>query len=270
MVEKIWEKDMKQLIMFIVPVALQLLPDKGVRAGFIGIQTFMWVVVLLLMLAVPVQAQSLDKGMQALQREDYPAALQEWLALAEQGIPNAQVILGCMYRGGQGVRQDHREAARWFRLAAEQGMPQAQAFLGEMHYGGQGVIQDYREAARWFRLAAEQGMAEAQALLGGMYYMGQGVRQDLEQAARWLGRAAEQGIAEAQAALGAMYADGEGVEQDYVQAYKWLSLSAAQGVVQGKEYRDSLAREMSSSQIAEARQQADEWLQRSAGRRSGD
>jgi TPR repeat protein len=39
--------------------------------------------------------------------------------LAAEGDAEAQYNLGCIYDEGQGVPQDHAEAARWFRLAAE-------------------------------------------------------------------------------------------------------------------------------------------------------
>ena len=94
---------------------------------------------------------------------------------------------------GDGVPQDHAEAARWFRGAAEQGYAEAQLNLGLMHYHGEGVPQDYAEAALWYRRAAEQGRAVAQSNLGSMHYHGEGVPQDYAEAARWLTKAAEQG-----------------------------------------------------------------------------
>jgi hypothetical protein len=62
-----------------------------------------------------------------------------------------------MYREGEGVPQDHAEAAKWFRLAAEQGHSDAQCDLGEMYAEGHGVDQDYVQAHMWFNLAAARG-----------------------------------------------------------------------------------------------------------------
>ena len=56
------------------------------------------------------------------------------------------------------------------RARAEQGDAQAQFNLGEMYRTGEGVAQDYKEAAAWFRKAADQGDAQAQLNLGVMYY----------------------------------------------------------------------------------------------------
>jgi uncharacterized protein len=59
-----------------------------------------------------------------------------------------------MYRQGNGVRQDYRDAAWWFRLAAEQGDIGAQIKLGEMYADGNGVPRDYVYAYLWTSIAA--------------------------------------------------------------------------------------------------------------------
>ena len=45
------------------------------------------------------------KGLEAYQRGDYTAAINEWLPVGEQGDADAQVMLGAMYEEGQGVTQ---------------------------------------------------------------------------------------------------------------------------------------------------------------------
>src|SRR6266566_6235755 len=55
---------------------------------------------------------------------------------AEKGSPEAQTVLGTIYRNGQGVRQDLGEAVRWFRQAAAQGYAEAENSLGFLYdYG---------------------------------------------------------------------------------------------------------------------------------------
>lgn len=61
---------------------------------------------------------------------DNTAALR---AGAEQGDAAAQFKLGVMYRLGQGVAQDDKQAAAWFRKAAEQGLAVAQVNLGLLY-----------------------------------------------------------------------------------------------------------------------------------------
>ena len=72
----------------------------------------------LVMLVQLVVAQDFQKGFDALECGDYPAALREFKALAEQGNVAAQNNLGVMYDSGQGVTQDYIQAHIWFNLAA--------------------------------------------------------------------------------------------------------------------------------------------------------
>ena len=65
-----------------------------------------------------------------------------------------------MYYDGEGVPQDHIEAAKWFRMAAEQGHAPAQSILGSMYYDGEGIPQNYVEGHKWLNLAASRGMGE--------------------------------------------------------------------------------------------------------------
>ncbi len=92
--------------------------------------------------------------MAAYQRGDYATTIRELRPLAEQGVAEAQFLLGVMYDKGQGVPQDYAEAVEWWRKAAEQGYAKAQYNLGVMYGKGQGVPQDYVLAHMWFDLAA--------------------------------------------------------------------------------------------------------------------
>ena len=136
-----------------------------------------------------------DEGAAAYSTGDYATALREWQPLAEQGDAVAQFYLGLMYRKGQGVPQDEAAAAQWFRRAAEQGVAEAQNILGLLMYDqGKGVPQDdYKAAAQWFRRAAEQGVAKAQYNLGVMYSQGEGVLKDYVHAHMWANIAASEG-----------------------------------------------------------------------------
>jgi len=83
---------------------------------------------------------------------------------------------------------------------------------------------------------------------------------DYVTAAREYRKAAEQGFAKAQYNLGVMYRKGEGVPQSYVQAHMWFNLAATQGMEGAKETRDSIAKKMTSAQIAEAQELAHKWF----------
>ena len=60
--------------------------------------------------------------------------------------------------------------------------------------------------------------------------------------------------------LGLAYSTGQGVTQDYVAAHKWFNLAAMRGINEAKSWRNQIAEEMNSSQIAQAQKLAREWL----------
>ncbi len=76
--------------------------------------------------------------------------------LAEQGNATAQIILATMYHYGQGIAEDHAEAAKWYRLAAEQGRVDAMFPLGSLYESGASEPQDLVAAHKWYSLAAER------------------------------------------------------------------------------------------------------------------
>jgi len=116
---------------------------------------------LVFVFAAPVAGQDFDTGDEAYQRGDYAAALHEWLPLAEQGHAQAQYHLGIMYLIGNGVSQNHAEAAKWYHKAAEQEVAFAQYMLGFMYARGLGVAQDIVQAHMWSNLAASRGNDDA-------------------------------------------------------------------------------------------------------------
>ena len=223
--------------------------------------------VLLLLLAAPAWGQDFEKAMEAYDRGDYAAALEELRVLAEQGHVLAQRKLGIIYATSFGVPRNFAEAVKWYRKAADQGNADAQLMLGVRYEHGDGVPRDHAQAVKWYRKAAEQGHAEAQTHLGAKYAAGQGVSQDLREAAMWYAKAADQGYARAQALLAFMYVEGQAVPKDYVLAYKWLNLAAFEfrtidPVMYRKltiMFRDMIETVMTPDQIAEAQRLVREW-----------
>lgn len=110
------------------------------------------------------------------------------------------------------------------------------------------------------RKLAEHGDADAQWQLGILYHDGGVVPKDDAQAVQWFQRAAEQGYVRAQSTLGAYYWAGRGVPQDFAKAYFWSQLALAQGDEISKSRLEGLAAQMTPSQVAKARQEAELWL----------
>ena len=163
-------------------------------------------------------------------------------------------------------RGDYATALRLWRPLAEQGDAYEQFSLGAMYDEGQGVPQNYAVAVEWFRKAADQGLAQAQYKLGVSYAKGRGVSQDDAVAVEWYRKAAQQGHASAQFNLGVKYAKGKGVPQDYAAAHMWFNLAASrfpasEATLRDKavKIRETIAKRMTSAQIAEAQRMAREW-----------
>jgi TPR repeat protein len=121
---------------------------------------------------------------------------------------------------------------------------------------------DYDAALREWRPLAEQGDDRAQLNLGFMYDNGYGVPQDYKEAIKWYRRAAEQGNDRAQYNLGLMYEGGYGVLKNNLQAHMWYDIA---GVEVAVSYRDYVAREMTSAQVAEAKKLARLWMGKHLG-----
>ena len=60
--------------------------------------------------------------------------------------------------------------------------------------------------------------------------------------------------------MGLIYSEGMDVAVDLVAAHKWFNLAAMRGMDAAKGWRNQLATEMSTIQIAEAQKLAREWL----------
>jgi hypothetical protein len=73
-------------------------------------------------------------------------------------------------------------------------------------------------------------------------------------------RDAKDGRADALYNLGLAYSTGQGVGVDMVAAHKWFNLAAMRGVEAAKSWRNQLASEMSTIQVAEAQKMAREWI----------
>lgn len=178
---------------------------------------------------------------------------------ADQGYARAQLGLALMYHDGKGVVKNYRESAKLLRLAAEQGNSIAQNLLGSFFNEGIGVDKNYDEAAKWYNKAAIQGNADSQQSLGIMYENGIGVKQNFSEAVKWFQKSAGQGNSIAQFNLGVMHLRGEGISKNLILAYKWFIISSSAGYEHAIKARDTIARNLTSAQIAEAQKLANQW-----------
>jgi TPR repeat protein len=184
-----------------------------------------------------------QKGFKAYRSGDYATARQELTTLAEQGDDQAQLHLGLMYRDGQGVLPDIREAEKWLQRSAEQENVTARIALASMYADRQGLIQDDVKALMWFNFAVVQGSKEAVSLREGLLMrmtppqvteaqrLGREFKseKDYKDMARDLKPQADSGDAETQMKLGILYYRGQGVNRDYAEAARLFRLAAEKG-----------------------------------------
>ncbi|TXH34769.1 MAG: sel1 repeat family protein [Rhodospirillaceae bacterium] len=90
-----------------------------------------------------------QEGANAYNQGDYQTALNEWLAAANAGDPQAQNAIGALYDHGLGVLEDTAEAFRWYSMAAQQNYPLAMRNLGSMYAAGRGVPYSLQQAQLW-------------------------------------------------------------------------------------------------------------------------
>ena len=160
------------------------------------------------------------------------------------------------------AEKNYNEAIKWYRKAADQGSIFAQSQLGWIYFNGNGVERDDREAVKWHRQAAVQGDGYAQYQLGNHYARGLGVREDYTESFKWFSLAAEQGVTSAQCALSLLYAEGLGVEESCVKAYKWVSIATIDSYEDELEIKHMLEGQMTSIQVAEAKELARKWTEK--------
>jgi uncharacterized protein len=185
------------------------------------------------------------------------AAAVKWLTkAAEQGHDQAQADLAHKYDNGVDVPEDNATAVMWYTKAAEQGHSVALRYVGYMYAEGDGVPEDDASAVMWLTKAAEHpsSPSSVQFSLALMYANGEGVPEDNATAVMWYTKAAERGNVQAQTNLGYMYGNGEGVPENDVIAYMWYNLAAAKGNEIAKGNKDKITKIMTAADVSKAQE----------------
>jgi len=152
-----------------------------------------------------------------------------------------------------------------FAFAAQTGATNAEWRLGHAYETGDGVRRNLDTAVTWLRKAARQGSRIAMFELATLYQQAPELKPEPGEP-DWQQIAADQGWGASQEQIGRMYAAGiNNRPKDVVAAYKWFTLAAnaADGRIWGDPavaLRDDLVKQMTPAQIAEGKQQADNWL----------
>ncbi|MGB4101457.1 MAG: tetratricopeptide repeat protein [Alphaproteobacteria bacterium] len=176
--------------------------------------------------------------------------------------------LATLYLSGDHLDQDLGRAERMLLEAANAGNLDSQRLLAREYTSGKRLRKDAAAALHWLKMAYENRDSSkrlSQYDLGYFYEHNNDDSPNYAEAVKWYLKAADQGCYFSQRGLGAIYESGNGVPKDYVQAYKWflLAVACSYGKPGIREFhadaikmRDELAKKMTSSDIAEARQLA--------------
>jgi TPR repeat protein len=149
---------------------------------------------------------------------------------AENGNIPAMMNLGYLYENGKYVRRNYNEAIRWFEAVAELGVPEAQLQMGGCYQYGLGTTPDYSMAAKYYRLSAKQTNFVAMKSLGYLLMNGYGVEKSEDEAKYWLMRAAnEGGNRRAMYNLGVIYGLKYPDTNAMIEGFKWMQKSAELG-----------------------------------------
>jgi hypothetical protein len=138
---------------------------------------------------------------------------------------------------------------------ARLGDGEAQYQLGFWHRQSNRSIDD-KAAVEWFTKAAAQGHMDAKYQLAILYSEGRGVLQDHAESAKLITELVQKGHVDSQAQLGNMYRRGVGFELSKQNAYLWYNLAASNGNREASAMRDTIASQLSTTELSEAQRQA--------------
>ena len=156
---------------------------------------------------------------------DRDEAVAQLIRKAESGDPDAQYLVGRLYRDGPVLIPDSVEAQYWFDQAAWQGMVAAQYALGQLYLTDDAEVHDTELGIQWLEYAAHHGSDLAAYRLGKEYLNGEIVERDSAKAQEYLTQSAKTGNQFAQYALGKLYLE----RGDKAEAHYWFTQSAARG-----------------------------------------
>lgn len=139
---------------------------------------------------------------------------------AEQGDGFCQYTYGFDLLLGAGVKKDPAAGLAWIRKAAAQHVPEAEFRLFEMYKDGEVVKKDEKEARQWLLLAAEHGQADARVGLAEEIILAKDTER-YKAVATWVRKAAMEGHAKSCHVMSFVYQAGIGVKKDPVESVAW-------------------------------------------------
>ena len=124
----------------------------------------------------------------ALTINDYKEAMEYLQKASEMGWSDADVLIGQMYRDGNGVERDIDKCIHYLSKAANNGHNKAMAMLGDLFYDNKVTKKNPEEAFKWYMMSASVGNAKSQYQVAMMLDEGIGVEKDEDGAKMWFAR----------------------------------------------------------------------------------
>jgi uncharacterized protein len=183
-----------------------------------------------------------------------------WRRLAEDGLVDAQRVVGLALFRGWFSEPDHAGAIEWFKMAAAQGDGPSMWQLGIAYVNGQGVERDDARAVHWFQQGTDVHEPNAVTSLAVMYASGSGVRQDFARAKALYEQAALIGDTHALKNLTVMHVLGQGTPPDPVQAQVYYLQYLHAGHMPDPPLDALLDNALDAAGKAEAQQRFQDWL----------
>jgi len=122
---------------------------------------FLVVVAVLALGALPVAAAPFDEAKALYTDSKFKEAYQVAAPLANEGMSDAQAMLGTMFENGRGVKKNAQTAAEWYLAAAKQKHVGAMFSLAMIFLDGRyGQVRD-KEGKAWLEKAADGGHVPA-------------------------------------------------------------------------------------------------------------
>lgn len=153
---------------------------------------------------------------------------------AEQGLADAQALLGQLLLDGQGVVIDQVEALEWFKKASQSDHPMAINMVGRCIENGWGIAANPTEAASWYKRAAELGLEWGMYNYANLLARGVAIPQDRPKAFRLYNAAVLLGHAKSMNIVGRFVEEGWETPRDAVLAADWYRRSAEAGDFRGQ------------------------------------
>ncbi len=157
--------------------------------------------------------------------EERRECVEELKELAKDDDPDAQYLLGRLYRDGGLLIPDDEKAEHWFRRSAESGYDCAEYALGKLLESQERKT----EAAKWYDRAATQGNRYAQYRLAKLYLAGNGVLKNVRRAVELLEASTKQDNPYAAYTLGKLCFDGKLVRQNVALGMRYMEQAAQMG-----------------------------------------